>query len=63
MRITFDLQNTELRGVPVSLSLNWDVMPITGVLYRGKRGRHTVRLPTEYCNDKECKSELITEEL
>ena len=43
----------ELRGTPVSLTLHWDVMPITGKLYGATRGNHTVRLPTAYCSEVE----------
>ncbi len=45
---------TGLRGVPVSLALNWDVMPITGVLGTTAVYSHTVRMPAQYCTDAEC---------
>jgi len=46
-------QGKELRGTPVSLTLHWDVMPITGKLYGATRGNRTVRLPAAYCSESE----------
>jgi hypothetical protein len=51
----------ELRGTPVSLTLHWDVMPITGTLYTAQGGRHTVRLPERYCSVAEGGCALDTE--
>ncbi len=48
---------TELRGTPITLTLNWDVMPITGLLYRSSVPKSTVRMPTVYCTEAECKPE------
>lgn len=47
-------QGKELRGVPVSLTLHWDVMPITGKLYQATRGNFTVALPAGYCSEGSC---------
>jgi len=52
-------QRTELRGTPITLALNWDVMPITGLLYKQRRGASTVRMPPAYCTEAECKPELL----
>lgn len=43
-------QHTDLRGAPVSLSLHWDIMPITGLLQLGGKGSHTVQFPEAYCS-------------
>jgi signal peptidase complex subunit 3 len=52
-------QKDQLRGEPVRLVLNWDIMPTTGLLHLGKRkGSHAVSLPAEYC-DKECALEKL----
>jgi hypothetical protein len=51
----------ELRGAPVSLTLHWDVMPITGKLYGATRGNHTVRLPAAYCSEGEAGHECRLE--
>ena len=46
----------ELRGVPLSLSLHWDVMPLTGVPYLDRSAKATaVTFPAEYCADAECR--------
>lgn len=43
-------QKTELRGRLLNLSLHWDVMPYTGILYFGAApATYVARLPTEYC--------------
>ena len=43
-------QRTELRGRLLNLTLHWDVMPYTGILYFGTApSTHVVRLPGEYC--------------
>lgn len=47
-------QHRELRGTVLSLTLHWDVMPITGVLYSGGGGKHSVVLPDRYCSGAEC---------
>ena len=47
-------QHQELLGAPLTLTLHWDVMPITGVLYAGMGGRHRVVLPERYCNPGDC---------
>lgn len=50
-------QGTELRGTPITLSLNWDVMPITGFLYKVAVPTTTVRMPPMYCTEAECRPE------
>lgn len=52
-------QRTELRGAPITLALNWDVMPITGLLYKVALSTSTVRMPTQYCTEQECKPEPL----
>lgn len=47
-------QGKELRGAPVSLTLHWDVMPLTGKLYASRRGNFTVALPEAYCSEGAC---------
>ena len=47
-------QHQELLGAPLTLTLHWDVMPITGVLDAGVGGRHRVVLPERYCNPGDC---------
>ena len=49
----FDRGN-ELRARPITLSLAWDVMPITGYLYRDVRPVSRVRMPEQYCSASEC---------
>ena len=44
-------QGKDLRGVPVSLTLHWDVMPITGKLYIDTKGSVTVKMPDSYCSE------------
>ena len=44
----------ELRGAPLSISLHWDVMPITGTPYFDWRGVSTVTLPETYCDEGLC---------
>lgn len=46
---------TELRDTPITLTLNWDVMPITGSLYSHTVQTSTVRMPPMYCTEVECK--------
>lgn len=50
-RIKYPLidQGRELRGAPLSLTLHWDVMPITGALYAGRGGNFSAALPAAYC--------------
>jgi len=50
-RIKYPLidQGRELRGAPLSLTLHWDVMPITGALYAGHGGNYSATLPSAYC--------------
>ena len=50
-------QGTELRGAAITLSLSWDVMPITGLLYHHQRALSTVRMPAAYCTETECRPE------
>lgn len=48
-------QKTELRGAAVALTLNWDVMPITGLLKHGSSGTISrFKLPASYCQDLAC---------
>ena len=47
-------QHRELRGAPLTLTLHWDVMPITGVLSAGSGGHHRVILPERYCTAGDC---------
>jgi len=49
----------DLRGVPLTLTLNWDVMPTTGILKRESVRMSRVRLPLEYCNEDVCKIEVL----
>lgn len=42
-------QRTELRGRLLNLTLHWDVMPYSGLLYTGGGGRFVARLPASYC--------------
>lgn len=42
-------QKAELRGRLVNLTLHWDIMPYTGILFAGTGGRFAARLPSEYC--------------
>ena len=44
-------QSKDLRNALVSLTLHWDVMPITGMLYSDKRGNFSLRMPGSYCSD------------
>ena len=43
----------ELRGANVTLSLCWDIMPITGLLKKHSRPFALLQLPSEYCLDRE----------
>jgi len=52
-------QHTELRGAAITLALNWDVMPITGLLHQGRRALSTVRMPPAYCTETECRPEPL----
>jgi hypothetical protein len=52
-------QHTELRGTAITLALNWDVMPITGLLHQGRRALSTVRMPPAYCTEAECRPEPV----
>ena len=49
-------QSKDLRGALMSLTLHWDVMPITGMLYSDARGNYSVRLPDSYCADADGES-------
>jgi signal peptidase complex subunit 3 len=42
-------QRAELRGRLVNLTLHWDIMPYTGILFTGTGGRFSARLPDAYC--------------
>jgi len=42
-------QHVELRERPISLSIFWDIMPITGILKRSSKLMTRVRLPKQYC--------------
>ena len=42
-------QRAELRGRLVNLTLAWDIMPYTGLLFTGSGGRYAARLPDAYC--------------
>ncbi len=50
-------QGRGLLNTPVTLALNWDVMPITGLLYMNRVAKSTVRMPSVYCTEAECKPE------
>ena len=58
-------QKSDLRDTPITLSLFWDVMPITGILKRSSRRMTRVRLPSTYCRDtpnpteEECEFTLL----
>lgn len=43
----------ELRGTQITLSLSWDIMPITGLLWRRSRPFALLQLPRAYCLDRE----------
>ncbi len=59
----------ELRNAQITLSLSWDIMPITGLLRRHSKPFARLQLPRAYCLDKEAsggqkvppKLELLTE--
>ena len=38
----------QLRDTEVKLSLHWDIMPITGLLYMFQQGNHTIQMPSDY---------------
>ena len=44
-------QRADLRDTAITLSLFWDIMPITGILKRSSRRMTRVRLPSVYCRD------------
>lgn len=44
----------DLRARPIALALHWDVMPITGYLYRDLRRGRRVRMPEQYCSGQDC---------
>ena len=58
-------QKSDLRDTPITLSLFWDVMPITGILKRSSKRMTRVRLPSTYCRDtpnpteEECEFTLL----
>jgi len=56
-------QKTNLRNTPVTLALNWDVMPIAGPLYKRQKAISTVRMPPVYCTEAECQPEPIDLEI
>merc|ERR1740117_1150263 len=41
-------QRDELRNTEITLSLRWDIMPITGVLAEHQQGNYTHTLPSKY---------------
>jgi hypothetical protein len=43
----------ELRNTQITLSLSWDIMPITGLLKRHSRPFALLQLPRAYCLDRE----------
>ena len=43
----------ELRGAKVTLSLCWDIMPITGLLHKHCLPYALLKLPEQYCLDRE----------
>jgi hypothetical protein len=43
----------ELRNAQITLSLSWDIMPITGLLSRRSRQFALLQLPRSYCLDRE----------
>ena len=49
-------QKAELRGRLVRLTLHWDIMPYTGILFGGEGGRFAARLPAEYCEGDDAAS-------
>lgn len=52
-------QRAELKGAPVTLSLSWDVMPITGLLKKTSVVASRVRMPTQYCTEAACTVEAM----
>jgi signal peptidase complex subunit 3 len=42
-------QGADMRGRAVNLTLHWDVMPLTGLLYFDTKGSAEVQLPQDYC--------------
>lgn len=44
-------QRADLRDTPITLSIFWDIMPITGILKRSSKKMTRVRLPGAYCRD------------
>ena len=44
-------QKAGLRDTPITLSLFWDIMPITGLIKRGHKKVTRVRLPSVYCRE------------
>ena len=52
-------QHTDLRGRTLNLTLHWDVMPYTGILYFGSSSTQAVALPAEYCTDATCSFEML----
>jgi signal peptidase complex subunit 3 len=56
-------QKTNLRNTPVTLALNWDVMPIAGPLYKRQKAISTIRMPPVYCTEAECQPEPIDLEI
>ena len=50
---------TSLRNTPITLTLNWDVMPITGTLYSQTVQTSSIKMPSVYCTEIECKPEPL----
>ena len=49
-----------LTGNALNVTLHWDVMPITGMLYAGRGGHAAVRLPDGPCDGAECRVEVLS---
>jgi len=43
-------QGTHLRGTEVNYTVRWEVMPVAGKLYGGKKVVETMKMPDEYVN-------------
>jgi hypothetical protein len=56
-------QRTELRGRLLNVSLHWDVMPYTGLMYFGGAGKYVAQLPTAYCMGPPCPLTEVAYEL
>jgi hypothetical protein len=54
---------TGLRNSVVALTLHWDVMPITGLLYQGEGAKtQRIRMPSDYCweGNKKCSYDVVS---